>query len=302
MRLTLAQMEALYWTARLGSVVAAAARLGLTQPSVSLRLKDLRYATGIEPFERGRTGQKLTPEGHRLLEQVSDVLERVETIGSGVHGDIDGPLRLGLAEGFAVVCLPRLLPELTRAYPALHPELTVATTVELEAHLLAGRLDLAIMVNPVGSGLDTLPLGTHITQWVAGPGWDLPEPVRPADLAELPIIVNPPSSTMHRRMMDWFATAAIRPSHVSICSSGAIALQLVAAGLGLSLAPTNMVRAYPQPGLLRVLVSEPVVEPGHVYIGRRSGSDSRTLDCVCTMIARLVPALGHLQVAEIAPD
>ena len=46
MKLTLAQLEALYWVARLGSVRAAASRLSITQPALSLRIKELESALG----------------------------------------------------------------------------------------------------------------------------------------------------------------------------------------------------------------------------------------------------------------
>ncbi|MGE0239701.1 MAG: LysR family transcriptional regulator, partial [Parvibaculaceae bacterium] len=52
MRLTISQLEALYWTAKLGSVQKAAEHLNLAQPTVSLRLRALQEDLRVEVLER----------------------------------------------------------------------------------------------------------------------------------------------------------------------------------------------------------------------------------------------------------
>ncbi len=56
MRITLAQLEAFFWVARLGSVHMAARQLNLAQPTVSLRLRDLEARLGTALFERAGRG------------------------------------------------------------------------------------------------------------------------------------------------------------------------------------------------------------------------------------------------------
>ena len=60
MRFTLAQLEAFYWIATLGTVRDAARHLNLAQPTVSLRLRDLETAFGAVLFER-RGGRCASP-------------------------------------------------------------------------------------------------------------------------------------------------------------------------------------------------------------------------------------------------
>ena len=62
MRITLRQIEAFYWTARLGSIHAAADHLNFSQPAVSSRIKELETALNVELFSRRNQRVQLTPE------------------------------------------------------------------------------------------------------------------------------------------------------------------------------------------------------------------------------------------------
>lgn len=297
MKLTLAQMEAFLWTARLGSAMAAATRLGLTQPSVTLRLQEFRRTTGVDAFRRTPQGLRLTTEGDRLLERVVAVLDLTEAIKGQHDGAPAGPFRLGLAEAFAVTCLPRLLPQLTAELPALKPEITVAASWELETPLLQARLDLAVLADPLGTGLRTVPLGIHDIHWVAGLKAGLREPITPERMRTVPIIVNPPGSAMHRRMTNWFGVGGVQPDNVGFCSSGAVILHMVAAGVAVSLAPESMVRCYASSGDIRILASEPALAPGHLYLCERAGSSSEAARRVSGIIRKLVSETGHIRSA-----
>src|SRR6266852_4369845 len=151
MRITIAQLEAFYWTAQLGSVQKAAQHLHLAQPTVSLRLKDLRGAIGIDVFERTGRGLRANAEGRSLLQKVTAIFAEMEKIrGRDGDGEVAGPIRFGLAEGFAVICLPILLDALGGEFPALRPELVISTSAGLETDLVEDRLDVAVLVNPIG--------------------------------------------------------------------------------------------------------------------------------------------------------
>ena len=288
MKLTLAQMEAFLWTARLGSTTAAAQRLGLTQPSVSLRLHDLRRVTGTEPFHRTAAGLRLTSEGRHLLGQVTAVLDLTRAMAGTEGLEPAGSIRLGFAEGFAMVHLPHLLPALRDRFPHLRPELTVSTSRELEDLLVQGRLDLAVISDPIGEGLRSMPLGMQRIVWIAGPGWDLPKAVTPSTMEHLPIMVNPPGSPMHRRMAAWFNAAALQPSNVSYCSSGAAIQHLVAAGVAASLAPERMVLSQQSTCRVQMLTAEPEVRAGQLFVCEREGPSSAIGHAIAGLVASVM--------------
>src|ERR1700692_2906800 len=167
MRVTLAQLEAFFWTVQLGSAHRAAQHLNLAQPTVSLRLKELSTALGVSVLERTGRSLHITPEGRTLLPRVSAIMAELRGIGrEDADRDIAGPIRGGLAEGFAVTCLPPLLAALQVDYPALQPEWVVSTSTTLEAALLRDSLDLAVLLNPMGDErLQLMPLGLQPTSW-----------------------------------------------------------------------------------------------------------------------------------------
>jgi DNA-binding transcriptional LysR family regulator len=76
-RVTFAQLETFYWTVQLGSAQRAADHLNLAQPTVSLRLKELRSALGSELFEKSSRGLIVTAEGKAILPHISTILSEV---------------------------------------------------------------------------------------------------------------------------------------------------------------------------------------------------------------------------------
>jgi len=297
MRVTLAQLEAFYWTAQLGSAHRAAQHLNLAQPTLSLRLRDLRAALGSDVLERRARGLRLTAEGRALLPRVASIMAELRGIaGDDPARDVAGPVRVGLAEGFAVSCLPPLLAGLQQDHPALRPEWVVSTSTTLEQALLRDTLDLAVLLNPVGDErLHLGPLGAQPTSWVVPAGWGLAGPVTPRDLWSLPVISNPPPSAMHRQIAHWFGTAALAPARLSICSSVAVIAELVAGGIGAGLLPVPMARRYVAEGTMRLVVAEPAVENGLLFTSFREGVDDPKVLAVARTIGRVMRDIHYVQ-------
>lgn len=271
MRVTIAQLEAFFWTARLGSVVGAARQLRVAQPTISLRLRDLETSLGVQLFDGRR--RRLTQEGMTLLEHAQAIMSELALINErlGSSRPVSGVVRVGVPETFALVCLPALLRRLKQEHPALALELVVATSFELEHEVREDRLDLAFTVNPTGDpGLRLMPLGRQATMWAASPRFGLGPIVRPADLKKLPIISNPPPSAMWRQIMDWFRTAGVEPQRVDLCNSVTVITHLVAEGVAVGFLPSKMVENELAAGLIVPLTGRPAVEPAWVYAAHRA--------------------------------
>jgi DNA-binding transcriptional LysR family regulator len=297
MRVTLAQLEAFFWTVELGSAHRAAQHLNLAQPTVSLRLKELSAALGVSVLERTGRSLHITPAGRTLLPRVSAIMAELRGIGGEDAGrDVAGPIRVGLAEGFAVTCLPPLLAALQVDYPALQPEWVVSTGTTLEAALLRDSLDLAVLLNPIGDErLQLMPLGLQPTSWVAPASWGMSGPVGPNELWSLPVISNPPPSAMHRQITGWFATAGIAPARLSVCTSVAVIAELVAGGIGAGLLPVPMAARYVAEGSMCLLPSTPMVESGRLFISYRTGLENAQVNAVARTIGRVLQAIDYLQ-------
>ncbi|MBL8831406.1 MAG: LysR family transcriptional regulator [Rhodospirillales bacterium] len=300
MRLTLAQLEAFLWAVELGSVQAAARQLHLAQPTVSLRLRDLENALGVEVFERAGRGIRPTASGLGLLARAKTVLREIDRIREppGAAAPVAGAARVGFAEGAAMVILAPLVQALRAEHPHLRPEFTVATTAALEPDLARHNLDLAVLVNPVGhTGVRLIPLGLQPTSFMAAPSWGLSGKVRPADLRNVPIVSNPPPSAMFRQTQDWFAAAGIEPARIDMCSSVTVSAHLIASGVAVGVLPHKMVERQIADGALVVLATDPPVGDGRVYIAYREGGESRAIDAIIHCLRGVLSSMDYLVTA-----
>jgi DNA-binding transcriptional LysR family regulator len=295
MRITFAQLEAFVWVAQLGSVQLAARQLNLAQPTVSLRIRDLERSLGRDLFERSGRGVRPSDAGLNLLERASAILDEVSKIRTVAAADITGPVRIGLAEGFAMVCVAPLMELMRERCPGLRPELSVSTSSVLERDLAAHRLDLAFLVNPVGQpGLRMQPLGAQPNAWVAAGGSGIGPLIRPADARLLPIISNPPPSAMFRQITEWFATAGLEPTRIDICTSVTLVTHLVAAGVGIGLLPIKMIEPQVASGALRILDSIPTVEYGRVFATFWEGGRTPAVDAVLRLVRQVLGTMDYL--------
>src|SRR5262245_37281691 len=259
MKLTLAQIEAFHWIARLGSFQAAAAHLHLGQPTVSVRIRKLERATGVKLFERQGRRVRLTAVGRGLAQKSERMLALAAELAGPVFDPLQTGLRLGAPDAFAMVCLPRLLQLLEREYPTLKVALTVENSAVLNQRLNDRELDVAFLVNPEAAAhVRAELLGRLDIAWVASPRLALPRrPIRPADLASHQLFTNPEPSRLIDVIHDWFARAGLAASRVSTCNSLAVVTRLTLVGAGVSLLPTAIIESELRAGSLRRLAVRP---------------------------------------------
>ncbi|UOM32608.1 LysR family transcriptional regulator [Acuticoccus sp. I52.16.1] len=296
-RITIAQLEAFHWTATLGTVERAAKRLNLAQPTVSLRLKGLEEAIGKPLFDRSGRSVRLTPVGRELMPEAHGVLLSIERIAQhGEVGDVAGPIRIGVAEGFAMVCLSQILERLQTNYPRLQPELIVATSMTLETELHKTNLDLGILVSPTAApGFTLVPFGAQATGWIAGSGWDLPQIVRPADLADRPVIANPPNTASYRQTIAWFGAAELTPSRLVICSSVAMQAHIIDTGAAAGIYPVKMAESAAEAGRVRILATDPPIQDVPVCAKYAEGQPNPAVGAVLESVREVLRTMNYMR-------
>lgn len=296
-RPSIPQLEAFYWTARLGSVQKAADRLNVTQPTLSLRLKQLEAEIASPLFERNGRGLRLTRHGHAFLGRVSVVLDAYRGLSNLSHTPaVEGVVRIGVAEGFAVACMSALISELRANFPLLRPEWVVATSDILEQSLANGELDVAILVDPIGlRDVRLFALGAQTNDWVVSSTFAASVGSSPSQLAQLTIITTPPPTAMYRATVGWFAGEKITPESTCVCSSLNAALQLVAAGTGIGIFPSKVVEAYPLKGALRTISTKPALTDGRVFFADRSASDEARTQALLRTVERTANDLRYFK-------
>lgn len=299
-RVSIAQLEAFYWVAELGSVHRAATHLNVTQPTLSLRLRKLEAELVAPVLERHGRGVRVSRAGHAFLTKVKSVLDAYGHLHkASAPAAVDGRIRIGLAEGFAVACLRHLVPALAKQYPLLRPEWTVTTSSALEQELLQGNLDLAILVDPVGDrALRLVPLGPQSNVWAATSALAKRMGTSPRALSRFTVITTPPPTSMYRNTIAWFASARQKLGPLCICTSVNAAAQLVAAGIGIGIFPRRMIEAYRPSGALAALVIKPSLAVGRVYLAHHVTADAERIEAIMRVIEGITASLNYFDGTE----
>lgn len=297
MRITLAQLEAFYWTATYSSVERAASVLNIAQPTVSLRLRGLENALGYKPLQRAGRGLKLTLRGQDLLEECRMIFASLEKIEARPSvRNLTGPIKLGFAEGFAMICLPQIVSRLHSTYPELQPELMVATSAEVEPELHALRLDLAFLVHPTEhEQFKLVPLGAQETCWIASTNFDLPPIVRPQDIATHSIISNPVGSINYQQMIGWFASAGVTPNRIDFCNSVSMLADLVNKGVGLGIYPNKLAEREVSEGIVSVLKTDPPIADTPIFAKYHRQSRKPKVEAVLNTVVSVLSELDYLK-------
>ncbi|MBW4550928.1 MAG: LysR family transcriptional regulator [Aphanocapsa sp. GSE-SYN-MK-11-07L] len=147
---TLHQLKVFEVTARHGSFTRAAEELFLTQPTVSIQMKQLTKAVGLPLFEQVGKRLYLTTAGKELLATCQDVFERLdqfEMTVADLKGVKQGYLRLSVITTAKYV-IPRLLGPFCQRYPGIDVSLTVTNHEQVVERLRENQDDLYIPSHP----------------------------------------------------------------------------------------------------------------------------------------------------------
>ena len=152
MPVTLRQLRYFQALIEHGSFSRAAESVHVSQPALSLQVRELEASLGGPLVERESRGVLLTPLGREAHEQTLRILDEtllLETMGERFEA---GPLRVavGIVSTLAPYLLPGVLTHLHDASPRVELDIMEASGQALVSSLLAGRLDAAIVSLPLG--------------------------------------------------------------------------------------------------------------------------------------------------------
>lgn len=150
--LTLRQLQYFLALAELRHFGKAAERCCVTQPALSMQLKELEDELGLRLIERKRGHIELTPEGKDIAARAHAVVSTVRDLQDYARFRsriLAGDLRLGVIPSVAPYLLPKILPVLQARYPDLHLNLHETLTNPLVEALIDGSLDTVILALPV---------------------------------------------------------------------------------------------------------------------------------------------------------
>ena len=237
-RITFRQLETFAAVSRLNSFTKAADFLHLTQPAVSIQIKQISDTIGLPLFEQTGRDIALTPAGEELLKTVrnlDDVWNRFESAIDELKGMKRGKLRVALVTT-AKYFLPRMLGTFCKRYPEIDIELEIANREKIVERLRNNQDDLYVMSYPPND-LDIVRIPFLDNEYVVvapSAHWAADQPTSLQALAGEPFILREQGSgsrhVIEQHMRDNNLQLKVR---LALASNEAIR-DLVASGMGLS--------------------------------------------------------------------
>ncbi|MBD9419199.1 LysR family transcriptional regulator [Achromobacter sp. ACM04] len=231
--------------AREGNLTRAAEHLHLTQPALSLQLKNFQESLDLTLFSRTAQGLAPNADGRALLpsaQRILDALDDFQRALGALRDTVQGDLRIGTILDAEFLRLGATLQYLVEHYPKIRPTLRHGMSGSVAKQVRAGELDVGFSLGPQGcdaapAGLEAMPLASFAYFVVAPKGWGAQVAGRDwAAIAALPWIWTPPDSVHHRLLSDKFDALGVAPNAVAEVDQEASMLDLVRSGVGLSLA------------------------------------------------------------------
>jgi DNA-binding transcriptional LysR family regulator len=236
------QLRTLIEVVTLGNFSAAARRLNLTQPAVSLQVRELEQRFGLQLIERrGRRAYPTVP-GRELVEQASYILSACENAESSMRRFRQGWLgRVHLATTLTALTydLPPILRTLCRDHPGVELAVTNMPTRDSVDAVLQNVVDLALVTLPVkGAPLQVTPLRPQVLVAILPADMkEVPDVVTPDFLASKPLIFEHARGAVHALVMNWLGgNVRLQGPPMKIGTIEAMK-QCVASGLGISIVP-----------------------------------------------------------------
>ena len=239
--LTLRQLRYFDALARQAHFGRAAEACAISQPALSMQIKEMEDQLGAPLLERGARQVGLTAFGEEVASRVRDILRSVEELGDFARASRDrlaGRLRIGMIPTIAPYLLPRFITRLTSQHPDLDIHVRETITPRLIKELAEGRLDTAIVALPVSEASLTEIALFQEPFLLVRPAADAAAPVPTREtLREMRLLLLEEGHCFRDQALSFCHPASAPPKEVLDASSLSTLVQMVSAGIGVTLIP-----------------------------------------------------------------
>ena len=273
------QLRAFHAVASAGGFTRGAARLGLSQPALTVQVRALEQAYGVELFRRRGQRTELTEFGREVFRQAQQLFARLDDLEQllGAAGSLrTGRLALGADGPFAVM---DLLAAFLQRYPGMRVTMRLGNATRALADLREGHTDVAVLnLIEQGNDLFSRPLlrDRLVTLVKAGHEWAERTAVDLDELSAAPLILREPGSATRALIADAFAAADLVPRVALELGSREAVREAVLAGLGIGV----------------VFARELVPDPRLQSLAIRGGDLGATVSLVCLAERRELRAVA----------
>lgn len=238
---TLKQLRYFEALVRHGHFGRAADACAISQPALSMQIKELEETLGTALFERGVRRIGLTSFGEEFALHVREILRSVEELSDlarASHDRLVGRLRIGIVPTIAPYLLPTIIGSLNREYVGLDIHVRETMTSKLLQELAEGRLDTAIVALPISE-----PAFTEISLFkenfvLVRPSKDEEKPVPDRKmLREMRLLLLEEGHCFRDQALSFCNIQSAKPREGLDASSLSTLVQMVGAGIGVTLIP-----------------------------------------------------------------
>jgi DNA-binding transcriptional LysR family regulator len=264
-RITLKQLETLYWIVELGTFERAAARLFATQSAVSKRVQELERGAQIEIFNRNQRGAKLTSKGEELYEVAKKMLLLHDQILEMSNSEDLQPrsLKIGVTELVASTWFPQLATVTRERFPQVRLEPKVSMSRDLFNDLEQDKLDLIIIPETFTlPGFVSAQIASVQNHWMAKKGFfgqNIPD--KHHDLTQYTVLVQGQMSGSGLFLNKWLKNRGVVFPETLVCDSMSALLGLAVAGLGVTYLPDHFCRHLVEEGKLEIIKTDVPLPP-----------------------------------------
>lgn len=270
---------------QLGSFSRAAEELFLSQPAVSLQIRQLEKELGASLIERGTNGARATDAGlavlrftEELMEAHGNLLRELASLQSG-----SSLVTIGCSASTAKNAVPQLMGELQRMAPEIQLRVTTLPPDEASARLLKGEFDFIFTTDAYLSEKVTAePFSIARLFIVASPTHPLARKQRatPEEVAAHPFALLPTPWTAQRRFRDWAANQGVELRVVTELSTYDALKETARKGLALTLVADSSLSEELEQGTLSIVHAPGLPIEYPIYLAHRSGA----LSPACTVV------------------
>ena len=215
----LKQLEYFVRVAELGSFTRAAIALDVAQPALSRQVRLLEVELRQALLTRNGRGASPTEAGKLLLEHGRGILHQVERAREElgrVRGALAGRVAVGLPPSVAKVLALPLIREFRRRMPEATLSITESLSVAMQESLTQGRLDIALLYNPVPSpGVEITPLldeDLFLVQRRGDKAGGSAKAVPLRDIALMPLVIPSRPNAIRMQVEAELANLRLRPT------------------------------------------------------------------------------------------
>jgi len=274
---------------RRGSFSAAADALGISQPAVSLQIRQLEQFLQTRLVERTGRGINATAAGQALLahgERIEQAVDEAIRSVSAFSHEVCGTITLGTGATACIHLLPPLLQRLRGDYPLLRVAVTTGNTLDIVRAVEDNRLDMGLVTLPAGGrALDVMPVMDEEFVFIASLAQqEAFSGLTPEALQTQPLIAFESGSGTRTLIDAWFEAGGFTIVPVMQLGSIEAIKRMVRAGLGYSIVPRMAVKQASDREGLNVQSLTPVLQRRLAVVMRQDRVLSKGIAGVIRML------------------